>query len=749
MMRSSIIFVAGVLIGTLVAVLLGSDPGSSVADPDPDRLDSRAASEVRPVTDPDGPVAPRPVVPMGGDRSLRQALEEALAGGSTGQLDRGPGRIAGVVTDAYGGGVAGVELVLRPRGAPEFLTGGGEAGAVEAFVLARRWRQANLRRTWSDADGRYAFDDLPERRWRLEARASGQLLSPRGGEITNLPHEATVDWVASPLVRLRVHLETDREVDLRKVQILVRERRGSSSISTTRTWSRSEPWLEVRPGLHHLKVQGRTGDGVDVRSSEVAVEVGEETDTQEVTIPVRALLGIDVTVVARPRAGLNWALIRALEIGDGTGGQEDLDRLREQGLTLNLRGDRREVRIQDVAPGRWLVGLERMGLIHAHGIVVVTDENAAITLSMPEPDAEHAVLIVADDPSGRPVDDLVFHVTRSQPSGHGGTVTLVIDQEPGRYWLSRPLLERGFAEGQELFLRARHPQFGLGTARGRVPLPDRMVVTWQPTAAVRVRVPGARVHLHADRLSLFVSPEMGPGQSGKRFHLLGDDDTTEFTEIATGTASIRLHGFSRSSGGTSARWVMKLGEIQVSPAPQLHERRLPGFGSIRIVFPLDGPPVRRTLMLEGDRSGPVSSMSMGIRPQEADAEGVLTVDLIPEGRYRLFDRLGGTSQTFTVQGETLVRWAPEQPNAIRVAISDPSKALGRFGFRDRDLIVSIDGQSIASFDGVEMASARILGASGKVMLGIERGGSLLNLELDVPSFRAARDNGGGFLPARR
>jgi hypothetical protein len=138
----------------------------------------------------------------------------------------GSSEITGVVTTLEGTAVAGVELELEaPKEAPRY----------------------RVRRTTSDAEGRFAFDELPRGVWRLTGRHPQYVLQRLNSFPPLVPTGAEVPFLATPAVAVEVRV-TGEQAERARVAV----RRMGDDEPIWSPWTSEEPLLALSPGAWEL-----------------------------------------------------------------------------------------------------------------------------------------------------------------------------------------------------------------------------------------------------------------------------------------------------------------------------------------------------------------------------------------------------------------------------------------------------------------------------------------------------------------
>lgn len=754
-MKALVFLLAGLLIGGTASALLGL--GADPAPADPVVLDSGAGKVdigPKPVVDAERPEAPEvPEVSeeqMGGFRSL---LKEALRAAPRYDIDGGEGVISGTVLTRDGQPLSGVELSLRPSDAPDFVTSDDEAGKVERWILAARWREANGRKTWTGDDGSYVFEGLPNRRWRLSASAEGWKLSTQA-QAWRMSNGGKADYTATATGRVPVAVVRADGTSFDKARISITQRNGNGSSSTNQDWSRAKPYLTLEAGTHYLQLEPESDRLESTKSDEVMVRVETGVPVDEVTLVARPVLGIEVRIERPEGMGdPGWSQVSYLRLEQG--GDEDPDRLTREGENEGIWRNREAIMLRGLDAGRYLVGLMLNQEIVDHEIVDLTDKAGAITLAFPEPDTNNSILIEARAPDGSPLPGLSFtHSAEHEgSSSSGGTnVTKYVD---GRYWIAKTGFEEMLADGARVTFLTQHETFGRGRATGTVPLPEILVLEWTPTASVRVRVPGGKTHEHAGALSVAVHSTEDGEMHGSSISLkqLDSKDEAVINNVATGQARVSLNGEIKTGRHMSSSWSLPINEVTIGTGEQVVSATIPALATLTIAFGEDKEDWPRHLQLSGRVQGSSSPLSahvwLGDRVIKDD--GTVEVGPLPFGEYSLTGGMGGQSMKVNVRGDTRVTWEPESPNAIRVTISDPNGLFASMGFRDGDVIISIDGVSLGEGEeGSLMAFQRIFMSKRKATATVLRGSGQTEVEMNLSRMRRARSNpGGDFQPFRR
>ena len=759
--------------------------------------------------------APAAVPPLGdsdsgaGDVALRgaevpaapRAIETAIAAGDAAtrpvatpaaiaDLDRvlatlprpevapGSGRIEGVVQSVAGEPLPGVIVVADlPRAPASVQASGGAssspdgslADAVLATVAEHHRAQATRRRAETGSDGRFALTGLqaaetyalyPAKDGWEPARRFERVLARAGDQV-----RITMTQVVAVPVRV-VHV-SGRPVNRARLRV-EQFQGGATHVTSMRfeEWTAAASACRLAPGRYRLTAEDAPAHGgafepADVRSERVEVEGSVAAAPAAITLTLQPRPGLRGRVVGALPADPEQLHVVALE--QPPGAAPDLLRLRRDGRDAIwvIDGAERTYRLDDLTPGRWLVGVAIGwdGDILAHAVVDIGESTSEVNLTLPEPDLASTVPVRVLGSDGSPLRDCHFDLlAQLRRGGVGLLARLEATRRPdGSYLINRAKLTEAAARHtpawrapDALALRVRSDSAGSQVAA--------LNPTAQAPLAVQMAAPG--------RLRVTVADYAGSDVAGHLALRL---------ERLDGAAAA-ADGFSEPESApvlVPPEGVLELGPEQpgacrlwigVRPSEDRYGNLLPAATSS--VTLASGPQSRRivapavyTVRLSGPELGPGGQLALWVRDEGNVASGFMQAVTaavgedreahfrrVPAGAYYVGEDPYGRAMRLDVRSPTREVYAPTTPNALRVYLVDSQGRLAQAGFQDGDVVFGVAGRPFQGLDDLNAAMAG--NADGALALDIERHGQRLVLSVTRGQMRPDGP-GGQLLPHRR
>ena len=555
----------------------------------------------------------------------------------------------------------------------------------------------------------------------------------RGGN-SSVPAGSELSFRGIPLfgVPVRVLAADGTLAESASIRV-VHHRTSSSHSSSTKSWRRDDPWLQLRPGVYELTATIQR-EGPDEWISEAcSLRLNADESADEVVLQLRSRPGIWGRIT-RERQPLEAARlsVRVLALADSG---LDLEALAAAPAKETLYDRDADYEIHDLPPGSYAVGLSlgREGPLLDHAVVDVADRMVRQDFAAPPLDRTHALLVRIRDEEGQPVRGVRFSFRWEVGGSSSGSSPEGVEvHEEGDYLVVPP---GGHAEAWEgswpaearWTVRVHAPGHGEAVrelAPGQRELDVRLVAP----ATITVTVAGYVESGIAEDLRLVVRSEDDEFQGYHRGLQIDAAGVATHGPVEPGHFVIELqHDADRSWDDRTLARV----ELQARPGDNAVTLTVPALYTVRVR--VDHPEVSRISLVEDveDR------FSGRVRVED----GVAVFEGIPAGDYFLVAPPFAPQPVSVPTGE--VRYDVIEPNAMRVSIEDPDGALARLGFQDGDVIIGVDG---TEFSNLRHMQALLTGASGaghEVL--VQRGRRQLRIAFDFAAIVAGDGDGGGDL----
>ncbi len=725
----------------------------------------------------------------GADDPATQAREEFLArlaelakSAPPPEPARGKRTISGRVMTDVGEPLAGV--VIRARREPDPPTTPwvhpileeppAESTLAESLQSSVTWwyrsREA-VRETTTDADGRFAFDDLLDGQHDLQAFR-------RGFELTAIPDTyfgrvsvpagTTVDFVAIPVALQRFDVRMADGTPARDVTMLL-ERIGRSVSTRTVSWTADHPAIVLSAGDWYVTAM-LGGDRVystDPRRAHYAsgrnlVTIDPKRAPELVSLTLRGVPAIEGRIVL-PIPGFQGSVfVTAVRLLPGDEPDPSLltgfSRTRARRPSPRSEASRHAARTEsdsihgtryrfdDLAPGRWYVGVaageKPEPLVSA--VIEVGEECVVHDFVLPPPDPGDRVLVRVLDPDGEPLRDCEFllFTERVLPDGRsGGSASggvTVVRTGDGRFGVSKARFQDRNA------LLATHPRFG---SRAIELAGDRQdfTIRFAEPAAVALRMPGYAENARGRNVSIEAEPLGAPDFARKRIWIeagaIASDGAVDLEKLQPGEWRIRINSDPDPDDSRPGCQVAAT-TVELAAGAQEVTLPFPALGDVQIVV---GAGARVALTLSPFESRPEDGERVR-RFGEPDADHIVTFHDVPPGRYEV--RGSGNELMFVdAPAEGRLRFTPAPINVLRVTVSDPTGPLARAGLQTGDLVVAIDGREFQ--DAQQLAWIRQSLKDHEVTLTVERAGELFEVVLARDFMDGRSEAGGRFLDSSR
>jgi hypothetical protein len=746
--------------------------------PGPQAADASASVE------PSEPAAPefeatRTTAPIDRSSAPGDVVERVTAAARSAPLPavrRGTRSIRGRVVDREGAPLAGAILratrQVEPERAPTRSRTGESAPPAESLDDAVRgavqsWYEKNgdRRETTSDGQGAYELPELREGRWTVQAWSDGWTLEALG-DTTVMP-DATLDFSAAPVVRVEVAVLLPDGSPAPGAAIQVK-RRSDRNPRRTEAWSRATPLVALTSGEWELKATlGDPDQGPSwpeyLASKPLLVSLASGVEPPACTLRLEGAPGIRGEIRDLGRTPRRQLVVKYQALAAGA--TPDLKAMARAQDNTQVWVNNGRYAFKDLAPGRYLVGASRgwNERIAAHAVVEVGQGMVVQDLEIPALDPRWCVVVRAKDPAGRPLDDVTFTVQAVRGGqGLGGGNAATERQLDGSYWVPLDRFDNqywdGNAQADELDLTKSWPsdlkvtlwcwsaRYGSKSAEIASSTRTLELLFGEPAMLVAA-VAGYAESGYAGRLSLSIE-RIDPGGSNNYWgggdDKVGSDGTQKLGPVEPG--AWRLSLWVQQRGGN--QWERTLGstiDVTLAPGENRASIALPALHTLIVEVP--GAP-RTSVQLNPSGNAP-RGRSFNNGQRQTDASGRVTFEDVPAGEYVVTLRGGsGGTMKVTVPAGGPVRFESTPENALVVYVNKNDGRLAGAGFKNRDMIVAVDGKEYATAAELQSAlSARL--SSSSIALSLVRDGKPFDLTIDGAVFTNPFEMGGSVQIARR
>ncbi|MBL8898097.1 MAG: hypothetical protein JNM84_10745 [Planctomycetes bacterium] len=658
--------------------------------------------------------------------------------------------ITGVVRDTAGQPIAGVLVRARPTGENfwrerqlDDMAQWPRDGSAPPVDLQRMLRQTaqqfarqdgKLREVLSDDSGAYRLEGLSSESWRIEAYAKGWRLRSTIAEDPRAWPGQKVDFAGTRLERLSIAVKDPSGAPLARACIdVITPNQGEEQ----RLWTQEEPWVWMPPGSYTLRARVKPGQAPTSETVAVVVDAGVAAPTVELLLREEARV---VGVLSGEVVTRFGSRAISVEVQDGNAVQgmewEYYGGYNRRGRSVEIEEIEGELRYRatGLKPGKHKlrVRLARGMLLHERDIEVPSGE-LRVDLDLALDAGARVLEAVVLDGAGLAQLDASLRVQTRGERGPGENVACVSAGE-GRWWLvhSAKLLEK--ANDGSFTAHVQSPRLGALQVSYKPLQEERLELRYAEPAFVLVRMRGPapkgvmiQVALQVERTNESEPQEEEPSS------MLGDSTELAFGPLRAGRYKLIVRGSQRDWNFFPLHEEM----IELRPGRQERSVALPELHTIavRVADAQQGQSYRGSVWRADDPSS-------SFRTSFSVTNGVGELAGLPTGRYEaeLQERGpgGARRETFSVPGTSELVFGPANPNAapklaVRVELQDPAGRASRAGLAQGDLIVGIGGKR---FEKVEEVQPRFTGApyylnGGTIALDVERGGSVLRVDVEV------------------
>jgi len=772
MPRSVMAMVAGLLLGALAGAGAMAFFG---ADRSP-QLDARALARDRMPAAGSGAVD-RTVTaaPVDADAGMLAARTERGASGSEipGELSagvgelirsapekvRGPGdrSIKGRVVDARGTPLAGVLLrAVRTGDAVPSLPAQEKVGAaapppptleeaVRAAIASWYEDGGEYHQVETGGDGRYELPALRDGMYQLSIWRAGWIFqSEQGNGSTQIRPDATVDWTGKAVrtLPLEVRLPDGAAAPCANIEY---RKQGRDDAEGTQGWLAKEASIVLEPGrwdvratLGHPQSGPAWADYLVSPWTKVELADGAGGAAAATVLALEAKPGVRGRVVLSTGGSPPQALVKltALEPGE----RADPAAVQDEDDDGKVRSDwigNGEFTFVEVKAGRYLLSAQRHwnSPVMVHAEVVVAEQMVQQDLVMPELDVASCLVVTVRSADGTLLPQANFQ-WRFDGGGNSSHQDCVADRrEVGTWWLPLDAAKwgdfdplRNWTSGTHLYLIVQHEDHG-STGVEVFGATRNVDIRFGPPATLVVTVPGLAGDDFEGQINLGLN-RVGKGADALGWGAGGEPNREEGVARLGPVEAGRWKLTMWMSGNRARRWnqfeagsielTLSPGENQATMAlPTLHRftLRVPSGVEGQVNVEQTGKTAgRRWLYGEVDKSG---------------AQPQVMFEDVPAGDYKVTLNNGptpGVMQFNVPDSGTLIDWAPQPVNALKVVFNEKSEGVAGLGFVDGDLITSIDGKEISS--AVDLQVLWTLARAQRPMtLVVQRAGAAVTLEV--------------------
>lgn len=620
--------------------------------------------------------------------------------------EHGAGILEGRVETADGDGVAGVTITLERRTRPR--AGGSDSSADSSSdlesVATRAAREAverysRGRRAVSGPDGRFRFDGLPEAMWGVSGSLDGHNVRVEAPGAFSLMTGSFVTMVAEARTGLRARVSFADGGTPSSATLLVKGRGGDGSRTKVFQWAPEEAELALTPGSYSVRAMSdllwdQTGDSdrfaANWASRWEEIEVGGQSDEpiELVLEPAQVLWGA-VRFADGFRATEMPMLIVERFDGDGQPKASDFDNAQPIWIH-NYPSYAR----WDVEPGRYFIGI-RDGWRGALLCGEVVDYQGGVQrrdLLTGRSEASNELSLRVVRSGGEPVRGVKLELreegtSSTRQSSLGGYVDGDVTKIAAPDWSDD--------EDVRFFAVVADPRFAPAEVELQRGLLEYTIQVEDP-AQLLVEVAGARRSEWREYLSIELTPVREQAPEGRRsMHMggttVGIDGTARIEGLSPGAQRLSLNLADTAEQSWFGVEIAAL-ELTLRSGENRAVISLPPLYSFSVGVPevADGASLRLSSI------GPAAPTLSSFRRGQAQVElGTAEFVGIPAGRYRL-ELLDGQGKSMEIEvpcGDLMFEGS--RPDAARIRITDEQGRMARMGFRDGDLLLSLDGRSLA------------------------------------------------------
>jgi hypothetical protein len=594
----------------------------------------RSASGPRPVVGPEPSVAAPRVAPP---PSLRAVLDRIPAP----EVPRGEGTIRGYVRMEGGEPVADALVVARPTsGGPRRKYRRGLAGPDEQevdkwvydLVARRKGRDAARREARTDTAGAYEITGVTDAKHSVSAFAAGfQCTAARGSSAYNVRPNATVDFVARPVVEVAV--DVLRPDGSRPPRATI-ECRGAAT--RKESWFPGERWIQLWPGTYTVRAV------VDQSRSEeqtILVEAGRPGPS--LVFRLEESPGLRGRILFPPE--LQAAQVSVYTLLFAGTEPPDHARLTAEGKNTSTAG---AYAFENLEPGSYLVGAGYGDKsVAATAVVRIGDGVVEQDLQLPPPDAERFVIVHVLGPEGERPSSVRFETSYSGGSlgaSGGGRSFLRSD---GAYFVphhSWDTLRYGSNHADpRWFVKAVSDDFGAIKKEYSPGKDKELTIRFQPGARLTARIAGYVDSGHEGHL-LVALKEAGaydPYLGRRHRELMPDEEGRQLLGPFQPGSYEAILVLRRPLG---VSWPLERVPLVLRPGENELAIPLPALHTLTVVSKAGR---RVSVVSDEDRYGRRTLQ------RSIDADGKATFEHLPAGAYRVTVRnqTGAKHQSATVE----------------------------------------------------------------------------------------------------
>lgn len=639
---------------------------------------------------------------------------------------------------------------------------------AESLRRSAQWwyaTNAEVHGTTSDADGRFAFTDLLEGRFGMEAWLAGFSLEAIGGSYGRIQVDtgSEVVFVGTPSRLLPVDLRF-RDGSTPVSARLTLKRFGDHSGERWQVWSSSNRSVRLPAGdweitarIHDPDSNNLTSHLAWFASRPACVAIDPERETEQVTIELRGVPAIEgrISTPARWRGDDLVVSVIALPPGE----EADSARLVDERIRRDLFRSDASVdwtdakhgtyRIHSIEPGRWLIGLvagRTRRVLLTSAVVEVGEGRAVQDFELPAHAAGEVLRVRVLDPDGVPVPDCEFESSVTTELPHGGIHHSGYDWHYGERreggWWELPHADR--LRGRVLF--ARNPRFG---TRG-IEVPDdasELDIRFLPPVSTTLRLAdsaenasGRRIEVEL-RIEDFAEPWRAPRPVKFGPESTGADGSIELGSLQPGRYRVRLFVAAAPHGNRKA---LDVGAASTEIVPGAGEWVVPfpPLGDVRISVPAG---TKRWFKLTPLSRGHVDDDSVR-RLAEVDADGTATFRDVPRGPCEISDH-EREFMFIDAPVDGVIPFVAAPVNVLRVVIEDERGALAAAGLKTGDWLVALDGNEFSGRDHLE--NIRLGLRAPEVTVTVERAGERFEIMLPRELLQGSSEAGGRLVHSSR
>jgi len=616
---------------------------------------------------------------------------------------------------------------------------------VLRLLETHRFETALRREARTDEQGHYRLAGIAGGTYTVTAFLEGHRLSAADWRKASTAEAGDrVDFVAEELVELdvRVELPDGTAADA----AIVTTRRGNQV--RHHDWSRQQPSLYLDPGGYQVSATA-AGDA-PLRSPEEAVTlmIGAEVDPLVLSLEPRiAVRG----TVHLPRGILPqsvYVYVLPLETAE----LPDPETLATVGTPLTARRPGYRFTLEDLAPGAYALGVAReFGAVETVEVVRVEEAWTDVELRLPgagEALAEVRVL----GPGGRAVPSAQFGVTERYTDGGTSTVSVPASRAADgvfRVSLGTVLDRTGRRPRAGSWLRVTTADLGTRVVDFDPETDRRIEVSFDEPARLAVELPALAGSGVEDLVSLALEPSGEAGVDRSFARTPGSDafpdpqGRARLGPVQPGDYELVLR--LPDPGDRNHTYPVSRVPVELASGENRRRAEIPPLYDLSVVVEDPSRDIRAIVVAHRRLRG-----FYGLRATVRE-DGTASFPRLPAGEYRVAAFRGGPldlEMTASLPDEGVLRFRPEEQNALSVAIHRADGLLARWGLRDGDVVTAIDGEELSDLDGIRTALARAAGRT-RVTLSVRRGEGTALVAIDGTALGDPRRLGGDLAPASR